>query len=150
MKVNFNVKYKFKINGREYGSLEEMPVEIREAYEKAVGNKAGQEVGNVQSISHKKIIFNGQEYESEDSMPSEIRHMYETIMESVKNREISQDGNSAKIEETPVGFKNEGATHIPNAPRPISPESFISARILIIAAAVIALLAGIYILFGGK
>jgi hypothetical protein len=34
MDMKFNVKYKFKVNGKEYSSLNEMPASIREAYEK--------------------------------------------------------------------------------------------------------------------
>ena len=49
------------VNGKEYGSIEEMPAAIREAYEKAVGKAKGIEHGNISSISSGKIVFNGQE-----------------------------------------------------------------------------------------
>ena len=35
MKININVKRKFKINGREYNSIGEMPADIRKIFEKA-------------------------------------------------------------------------------------------------------------------
>ena len=83
MDVKFNVKYKFKVNGKEYSSLEEMPPDIRDVYEKAVNKDGGIGHGNISSISPGKIVFNGQEYESVDSMPADIRQMYETIMKTV-------------------------------------------------------------------
>jgi hypothetical protein len=151
MKVNFNVKYKFKVNGKEYGSPEEMPAPIREAYEKAVGNRAGLEQGNIQSLSPGKIVFNGQEYESADSMPADIRRMYETIMETVESGEITSAGNSPdRFGNTDIGLKNDGITVFSDVSKPVSPESFFSARLLLIAAAIIALLGGFYFLFGGK
>jgi hypothetical protein len=41
MKVNFNIKRKIVVNGKEYNSVEDMPLELREAYEKAVGSGTG-------------------------------------------------------------------------------------------------------------
>jgi len=151
MKVNFNVKYKFKVNGKEYNSLEEMPAAILEAYKKAVGKRAGLEQGNLQSISSGKIVFNGQEYESADSMPADIRRTYETIMETVKNGQTSPGGNTPdKFGSADAGLKNDGITVFSDASKPVSPESFFSPRLLIIAAAIIALLGAFYFLFGGK
>ena len=145
MDVKFNVKYKFKVNGKEYGSLEEMPASVREAYEKAVDNTKGIELGNMPSMSSGKIVFNGQEYESIDSMPADIRQMYETIMKSVKEGGFSATGKAGfKIGETKAGFQNEGLASYDNS-KPIVPKAS-SSRIFIIAAAIIALLAGIYFL----
>ena len=41
MPINFNVKTKIKINGKEYNSPEEMPPDIRSLYEKAMANREG-------------------------------------------------------------------------------------------------------------
>jgi hypothetical protein len=41
MNVNVNVKRKFKVNGKEYNSIEEMPQDIRNAFEKAMASKTG-------------------------------------------------------------------------------------------------------------
>jgi hypothetical protein len=84
MDIKFNVKRKYVVNGKEYGSPEEMPAAIREAYEKAVGKAQGMPHGNISSISSGNIVFNGQEYESVGSMPPDVRQMYETIMNAVK------------------------------------------------------------------
>lgn len=42
MKFNFTMKNSFFVNGKEYGSVEEMPREIREAYERAMRASQGQ------------------------------------------------------------------------------------------------------------
>ena len=144
MDVKFNVKYKFKVNGKEYGSLEEMPAPIREAYEKAVANSKGIEHGN---ISQGKVIFNGQEYENVDAMPADIRQMYDTIMKTVKEDKLSVTGNvDFKIGGKAADFRKEGDLDSYSMSKPISPKSFFSPRILIVAVAALALLVGIYIL----
>lgn len=146
MDVKFNVKYKFKVNGKEYGSLDEMPAPIREAYEKTVANSKGMERAN---ISPGKIVFNGQEYESVNSMPADIRQMYETVMKTVKS------GGVATVEKP--GFKMDVSTNISldkgminsaNMPKPIAPKSFLSPVILLIIGIILALLAGFYLLGG--
>jgi hypothetical protein len=147
MDVKFNVKYKFKVNGKEYSSLEEMPAPIRETYEKAVANSKGIEHGNIPSVTAGKIIFNGQEYESMNAMPADIRQMYETVMKTVSEGKISVTGD--------VDFKfgkkmpdlGKGTTfNSYNMSKPIAPQSFFSPRILTIIFAILAFLVGIYFL----
>ena len=146
MDVKFNVKYKFKVNGKEYGSLEEMPAPIREAYEKTVANSKGMERAN---ISSGKIVFNGQEYESVDSMPADIRQMYETIMKTVKCGGIATVENSGfKMDVSKNSFKDQGMINSAYMPKQIAPKSFLSPAILLIIGIILALLAGFY-LFGG-
>lgn len=149
MDVKFNVKYKFKVNGKEYGSLEEMPAPIREAYEKAVSKEGGLEHGNISSISPGKIVFNGQEYESVDSMPSDIRQMYETIMKKVKSGEISVTANAdLKIGGTASGVKDERILASADFSKPIAPKSFFSPLVLLIAGALLVLFAVLYFVLG--
>jgi hypothetical protein len=147
MGVKFNVKYKIKINGKEYSSPEEMPDNIRETYEKAVANSPGIEHGNIPSVTTGKITFNGQEYESIDAMPADIRQLYETVMKTVSEGKISVNGD--------VDFKfgkktpdlGKGTTlDSYNISKPIAPKSFFSPRVLTIIVAILALLAGLYFL----
>jgi hypothetical protein len=142
--IKFNVKRKYVVNGKEYGSIEEMPAAIREAYEKAVGKAKGIEHGN---ISSEKIVFNGQEYESVNSMSADIRQMYETVMKTVNEGKLSVTGNvDFKFgKKTPYRGK-EAALDSYSISKPIAPQSFLSSRNFIIAAAIIALFAGIYFL----
>jgi hypothetical protein len=39
MPINFNVKTKIKVNGKEYNSPEEMPPDVRSLYDKAMANR---------------------------------------------------------------------------------------------------------------
>ena len=88
MNVNVNVKRKFKVNGKEYNSIEEMPQDIRSAFEKAMASKtgSGQQVNT--ATMQTKIIFNGTEYQSIDVMPQDEPKSYGT----------TNMGNPTKIE----------------------------------------------------
>ena len=147
MDVKFNVKYKFKVNGKEYGSLEEMPAPIRETYEKSVANSKGMKRAN---ISPGKIVFNGQEYENVDSMPADIRQMYETIMKTVKSGGITTSENSGfKIGVSTNSLKDQDMINSADMKKPIAPKSFLSPAVLLIIGMILALLAGLYLLGGG-
>ena len=146
MDVKLNVKYKFKVNGKEYGSLEEMPAPIREAYEKAVANSKGI---NTEIFLSGKVVFNGQEYESVDSMPADIRQMYETIMKTVKSGEIPATANTGlDIGEKAADFRKEGDLDSYSISNPIAPKSSFSPVVLMIIVIMLALLAGLYLLIG--
>ena len=70
--MKINVKTKITYKGQEYSSLEELPPEVRAAYEKAMAT------GDA-SVST-KIVFNGQEYASLDQMPAAERQLYEDAL----------------------------------------------------------------------
>jgi hypothetical protein len=149
MDVKFNVKYKFKVNGKEYSSLEEMPPDIRDVYEKAVNKDGGIGHGNISSISPGKIVFNGQEYESVDSMPADIRQMYETIMKTVKSGDVATVEKSGfKIGVDTKGFKDERIMNSSDISKPIAPKSFFSPLMLLIAGALLVLFAVLYFMLG--
>jgi len=76
------------VNGREYGSVDEMPPDVRQAYQRMrsglvdsdrdgmpdmfEGKKA-----NVVSVTRRKIVVNGREYGSVDEMPPDVRRSFE-------------------------------------------------------------------------
>ena len=64
-----SIKIKIRVNGQEYSSVDEMPDDLRQIYEKALP-------GGVPS----KITFNGQKFSSVDEMPPEIRQKYEAVL----------------------------------------------------------------------
>jgi hypothetical protein len=70
--MKINVKTKIKYKGQEYSSVEELPPEVRAAYEKAMATGGA-------SVST-KIVFNGQEYASLDQMPAAERQFYEDAL----------------------------------------------------------------------
>ena len=73
--VNINVKTKIRYNGREYSSPDELPPEVRAAYEKAITD------GEIK----RRIVLNGQEFESENEMPGDERRLYDDVMSVIEN-----------------------------------------------------------------
>src|SRR5207245_4173068 len=62
MGTNITVKRKIVVNGVEYHSVDELPPELRAAYDKALEGHTKQH-----------ITVNGQEYDSLDAVPPELR-----------------------------------------------------------------------------
>ncbi len=82
MPVNFKVRTKIKINGKEYNSPEEMPEDVRNLYERALANR-GTSTPTLKVTTNSKITFNGQSYNSVEEMPEEIRRIYESVMSAI-------------------------------------------------------------------
>ncbi len=83
MPINVNVKTRFRYNGKVYDSLEELPEDVRQAYEKATAGSAAGFPGGAPAATA-KIVFNGTEYESPDAMPLEVRTLYESVIRAVE------------------------------------------------------------------
>jgi len=79
MPVNFNVKTRIKINGKEYASPAEMPPDVRQIYERALAKG----IVSTQVNAQPKITFNGKSYSSPDEMPEEVRRIYESAMSAM-------------------------------------------------------------------
>jgi hypothetical protein len=152
MNVNVNVKRKFKINGKEYNSIEEMPPDIRNAFEKAMASQAGSGQQINPATVQTKIIFNGTEYQSIDAMPQDVRQLYEKVLKA------AETGNApaniitiGDISGMPTGPKNYGNTSMENMGKPTKIEpTAISARTLIIGVLLIALIILLYFVFHGR
>ncbi len=82
MNVNVNVKRRIIVNGKEYNSVEEMPADLRRAFEKAMAERrdSGNPAGD--TTVRTKIIFNGQEYKNMEMMPPDERKLYETVLKA--------------------------------------------------------------------
>ena len=79
--LKFNLKAKIRVNGKEYASAEEMPVKIREAYARAIGETALLRSGaRLATKLNAKIIFNGVEYSSPGEMPVAERRLYQDTL----------------------------------------------------------------------
>ena len=82
---------KIIFNGQEYPSVEEMPAEVRQAYEQVMGVFADTDrdgtpdilegIGGatIQAV-HTTIVANGQAYSSVDEMPADVRKQYKQAM----------------------------------------------------------------------
>ena len=82
---------KIIFNGREYASVNEMPPDVRQAYErvmKTLADSDGDGVpdvlehlsGDAVSTTTSEIVVNGREYASVDDMPYDVRQVYERMM----------------------------------------------------------------------
>jgi hypothetical protein len=136
MGIKVNVKWMFKVNGKEYGSVDEMPSDVRGAYEKAKGTFG---------ITTSEVVFNGQEYQGLEKMPRDVRQEYEKVMRAAETGEITSDLISG-AEYGTTSKCSIGVARSPNAPRPIEPESTLSLspRMLIVGLALLILLMGFY------
>ncbi len=73
MAIKVSVKSRFVVNGKEYGSVDELPEHVRDAYRKAT---SGSLAGSLPGVKV-KVTFNGVEYDSADAMPAGERRLYE-------------------------------------------------------------------------
>jgi len=97
MKVNVNVKRTFKINGKEYSSIEEMPDDLRETFKKAMAAQAASGQQADAAAGRTKIVFNGAHYESLDAMPQDERRLYEKILKSAATGSVAPEIDLADI-----------------------------------------------------
>ena len=147
MKVNFNVKRKFIVNGKEYASVEEMPPELREAYEKAVRSGAGVRIEKPQISVESKIVFNGQEYRSLEAMPEEVRRVYQSVMKSVETGEASTEFLSAALGDESTMPNRSAAFHTSvDLAKPIEPTSS-TPRWIIVGLGLLGVIIMLYYLF---
>jgi hypothetical protein len=145
MNVNVNVKRKYKINGKEYNSIEEMPPDIRNAFEKAMASQAGSDHQINPATIHTKIIFNGTEYQNIDAMPQDVRQLYEKVLNAAETGTAPANIITAgDISGIPTGPNNYGTSSIGNMGTPTKTEPAISARTLIIGIALIAFIIFLY------
>jgi len=152
MNVNVNVRRKFKVNGKEYNSVEEMPQGIQNAFEKAMASKTGSGQQVNPATMQTKIIFNGTEYQSIDAMPQDVRQLYEKVLKAAETGNAPANIITAgDIGDLLTGRKTYGNTNIGNMGNPtkIEPSAF-SPRMLIIGVMVITLIILFYFLFQGR
>ncbi len=86
---------KITFNGITYSDPSEMPADVRQAYQQALGlladrdgngipdllEVAGQ--GNAISVQHRRIIVNGQTYDGPEEMPPAVRELYQKVLKEV-------------------------------------------------------------------
>jgi hypothetical protein len=124
MGVTVNIQRKFIVNGKEYTSVEEMPPELREAYEKAVRSGAGVRIEKPQVSVESKIVFNGQEYSNLNAMPEEARKVYQSVMKSVETGAASPELLSAALGDESTTPRRSATFHTSlDLAKPIEPTS---------------------------
>jgi hypothetical protein len=150
MKINMNVKHKFKINGKEYNSIEEMPADIREAFRKAMGSQATSGQGINHTTARTKIIFNGTEYESIDAMPPDVRDYYEEVMKAAEAGAAPHIDITGTVSVSPIKHQAQGTTPSGDRRKQITAEPSFSRRALILSIVAVALIVLFYYLMRGR
>lgn len=141
MSTTITVKTKFRINGQEYASVDDMPAEVRQAYERAMST-LGQTGGPVHiSPVSTKVVFNGQGYASADQMPADVRRLYDDVMATLDTQRASAAAAASPASAAPwqSGASRVVAREASTATAVLRPEST-SSRLLIVGVALAALL----------
>jgi hypothetical protein len=80
MAVSLTVKRKFIVNGKEYGSIDELPETIRKALGRQISTNSNKKTYS--NTTKTKIVFNNQEYANMDAMPQNIRETYQQALQA--------------------------------------------------------------------
>lgn len=83
MGLNVSAHWKVRINGKEYRALDEVPPELRSAYEQALEAARSARPGQPAT----KISFDGREFESLEAMPPDLRNAYEAVLAALDTGE---------------------------------------------------------------
>ncbi len=147
-KVNVNVKRKFKIGGREYNSVDEMPADIRETFEKAMASRTDSGHKEKSALIRTKINFNGTEYDSIDAMPKGVRELYETVLKAAETGSVPpgidiMKTGGGRLTET----KSSVTFRLGDMHRPTKTEPSFSMKKLVISALLAALVFLLYFLY---
>jgi hypothetical protein len=133
VKTSITVTKRITVNGREYERPEDMPDELRNAYESAMKNlRSCRPVPNVQSLKP-KIVFNGREYASEEDIPQEERWLYKIAIDGLE----TDRGSDTRLCSAPI----EPASAVAPSRR--------SKLLFIVGGAIVALALFFYILSNG-
>jgi hypothetical protein len=144
---------KIVFNGKEYNSADEMPADVRAAYQQAMGIFADGDKNGIPDIlegkgsiniqpavfSSSTIIYDGKTYASVNDLPPEARQKYEEAMAKLDaNHDGIPDvlnGNVSKVQ-FKTNFKVGSGTGNVNANQPAN-----DSRMLFVGLAIILLLA---------
>jgi hypothetical protein len=82
--VNKRTKTNIRFNGREYANADEMPVDVRAAYDRAVDDMALLHSGvRLAAKLNAKIIVNGNEFNNAGEMSVDDRRLYHEALEAL-------------------------------------------------------------------
>ncbi len=82
--MNARSKTNIRFNGREYANADEMPSDVRAAYDRAVDDLALLHSGaRLAAKLNAKIIVNGNEFSNAGEMSVDDRHLYHEALEAL-------------------------------------------------------------------
>jgi hypothetical protein len=88
--VNARTKTNIRFNGREYANADEMPVDVRAAYDRAVEEMPPLHSGaRLAAKLNAKIIVNGNEFNNAGEMSVDDRHLYHEALEALFSPDIA-------------------------------------------------------------
>jgi hypothetical protein len=147
MGVKLNISFKFKVNGKEYGSAKDMPESARKAAEQACANLPGPHPDGITLTRSTRIVVNGQEYAGVEAMPAEVRQMYEKAMAAAVSGHASiGPGHERKPGSAAIRLDSQRLVLTPDGLKPAAPEPTLSTRWLILMAVVLGLVLGLCLL----
>jgi hypothetical protein len=118
-----NITKKIKINGKEYGSVEEVPEQYRQAVQNALGTAQS-------GLTAGKITVNGIGYDSPSDMPPDVKATYE---EALAKAQAAAKENGMAPEEIGVRTGNNPQLSINTNPeQAVKEEGGLSVRTMII------------------
>src|SRR5216117_2862015 len=106
--VDTRPKMKIQFNGREYASIDEMPVRVRVAYERVVHETPALHSGARLAAKLKaKIIVNDTEFNHAGEMSVNDRHLYHEALESVFPPNIVVSAKEVEVLAVQSGFRQK-------------------------------------------
>ena len=82
--MNTRTKTNIRFNGREYANADEMPSDVRAAYDRAVDEMPPLHSGaRLAAKLNAKIIVNGNEFNNAGEMSVDDRHLYHEALEAL-------------------------------------------------------------------
>jgi hypothetical protein len=151
MKININVTHNFTINGKQYHSVEEMPDEVRQVFEKAKALQAGSGKRILAAGTRSKIIFNGREHEIFDTMPEDVRQLCEKALKAAESPVASSGVDIPRVSGGNRRKPDTAGTPGPGEiSKPTKVESSFSPRMLLMTAGLLALIFLLYCLFQNR
>ena len=88
--MNARTKTNIRFNGREYANADDMPVDVRAAYDRAVDEMPPLHSGaRLAAKLNAKIIVNGNEFNNAGEMSVDDRHLYHEALEALFPPEIA-------------------------------------------------------------
>ena len=108
MSTLITVKTRIRVNGKDYGNVEDMPADVRQAYERALSAiesgkpnaivKISSPTANAQMVANSTIVFNGQEYPGVEQMPADVRRLYDAVVATLETDRTPGASATARTE----------------------------------------------------
>ena len=94
--MNARTKTNIRFNGREYANADDMPVDVRAAYDRAVDEMPPLHSGaRLAAKLNAKIIVNGSEFNNAGEMSVDDRHLYHEALEALFPPDIAVSASEA-------------------------------------------------------